>query len=98
MAATWDSFREVAMLSSAMIWVTYNGDQVVDAYSRSGLTYTLKLKARNKLAGLLDRKQRSISDLHWLALLTMSVICGWKDSLESIVTPRSFAVSTVTML
>ena len=65
-------------LSSAMIWVTYDGDQVVD-----------------KLVGLLDRKQRSISDLHWLALLTMLVICGWKDSLESIVTPRSFAVSTV---
>ena len=83
-------------LSSAMIWVTYDGDQVVDAYSRSGLTYTLK--ARNKLAGFLDRKQRSISDLRWLALLTMLVICGWKDSLESIVTPRSLAVSTVSML
>ena len=83
-------------LSSAMICVTYDGDQVVDAYSRRGLTYTLT--ARSKLAGLLDRKQRSISDLRWLALLTMLIICGWKESLESIVIPRSFAVSTVAIL
>ena len=56
-------------LSICNIWATWDGDHVVDAYSTSGRTYTLK--ALTRLSGFLERKHRKISALRWLAVVVI---------------------------
>ena len=56
------------------------------------------MKALLRCDGLHVRKQRKISDLRWLALLTIWCIWFLKFSLELINTPKSLTVSTCAII
>ena len=84
------------MLSIWVICEMYEGDHVVEAYSRIGRTYILN--ARMRLFGLRDRKQRFISAARWLALRVILFMWYLKRNLLSIVTPKSMTESTCWMV
>ena len=74
----------------------YDGDQVVEAYSRIGRTYILN--ARMKLEVFLDRKLRLMSADRWLAFKTILLRCCLKRKSASIITPRSVTESTTAII
>ena len=65
----------------------YDGDQVVDAYSRIGRTYVLN--ARIKLEVFSDKKLRLMSADRWLALRTILLKWCLKRKSALIITPGS---------
>ena len=74
----------------------YDGDQVVEAYSRIGRTYILN--ARIKFEVFLDRKLRFMSADRWLAFRTILLRWCLKRKSASIITPRSVTESTMAII
>ena len=76
--------------SRKSIWVIFEGDQVVEAYSNVGLTKVVKALA---MSGMLrERKQRSICEERILERETIECIWLMKLSLGSMRIPRSLTV------
>ena len=74
----------------------YEGDQVVEAYSRIGRTYILN--ARIRLEELLERKLRLMSADLWLAFETILLRCCLKRKSASTITPRSVTEPTTAII